>query len=110
MLSRQQGLRRRPLLSGPSGAGPDPELEQLVRKALEEWQAAQAHFDAVAGASDPDLVDHAIYHLEAARRKYMYLLKQVQKARGLPVVSGIPAGAQGPDVMDLPATPEEGAG
>lgn len=92
MLSRLQGFRGWPLRSGAPGAGPDPELELLVRKALEEWQAAQAHFDAVAGASDPDLVDHAIYHLEAARRKYMYLLKQVQKARG------------------LPALPEEGAG
>lgn len=109
MLSRHQGPRGRPVLSGPSGAGPDPELEQLVRKALEEWQAAQAHFDAVAGASDPDLVDHAVYHLEAARRKYMYLLKQVQKARGLAAVSDISDAGEGPEVTDLPAPPEEGA-
>ena len=29
--------------------------------------------------NDPDLVDYAIYDVEAARRKYQYLLK---KARG----------------------------
>jgi len=50
-----------------------------VRKAREEWQAAQNYFDSV---DDPDLVDFAIYEVEAARRKYMYLLKQA-RLRGL---------------------------
>lgn len=46
-----------------------------VEKAHSEWMAAQNYFENVA---DPDLVDYAIYELEAARRKYMYMLKQVR--------------------------------
>ena len=45
-------------------------------KAREEWEAAQNFFNNV---NDPDLGDYAIYDVEAARRKYQYLLK---KARG----------------------------
>ncbi len=48
------------------------ELIDSVRAAKEEWQAAQVYFENV---SEPDLVDFSIYKLEAARRKYMYLLK-----------------------------------
>ena len=48
------------------------ELIDSVRAAKEEWQAAQVYFENV---SEPDLVDFSIYRLEAARRKYMYLLK-----------------------------------
>jgi hypothetical protein len=29
--------------------------------------------------TDPDLVDHAIYSMEAAEKKYIYLLKQAKK-------------------------------
>lgn len=60
----------------------DDSLHGQVEAALREWQAAQNHFDAVSGVTEPDLVDHAIYNLEAAQRKYMYLLRQVQRARG----------------------------
>ncbi|NLC43664.1 MAG: YaaL family protein [Clostridiales bacterium] len=48
------------------------ELIDSVRAAKEEWHAAQIYFENV---SEPDLVDFSIYKLEAARRKYMYLLK-----------------------------------
>ncbi len=48
---------------------------QLVRTAKEEWQTAQNYFENV---SDPELVDFAIYKLEATRRRYMYLLKQAR--------------------------------
>lgn len=54
------------------------ELEAQVAAAQREWQAALSHFQMV---SDPDLVDHAIFHLEAAQRKYMYLLNQVRQRR-----------------------------
>lgn len=54
-------------------------LQGEVESALREWQAAQVHFDSVSGVTEPDLVDHAIYHLEAAQRKYMYLLRRVQQ-------------------------------
>lgn len=46
-------------------------LEQ-VEKAHKEWLEAKNYFQFV---SNPDLVDHAIYAIEAAEKKYMYLLK-----------------------------------
>lgn len=44
-----------------------------VEQARAEWLAAKTYFDNV---TDPDLVDHAIYSIEASERKYMYLLKR----------------------------------
>ncbi len=61
----------------PSGHPPTP--RQSISQAREEWLAARNYFEMV---SDPDLVDHAIYMLGAAERKYMYLLKRA-KAEGL---------------------------
>lgn len=51
----------------------DLSLEELVEQAKWEWRAAESFFEQ---AVDEDLVDYAIYELEAAERKYMYLLKQ----------------------------------
>lgn len=44
-----------------------------VLSAMEQWQEASRYFESV---SDTDLVDYAIYEAEAARRKYMLLLKR----------------------------------
>lgn len=44
-----------------------------VLNAMEQWQEASRYFESV---SDTDLVDYAIYEVEAARRKYMLLLKR----------------------------------
>ena len=55
------------------------ELVERVHAAKDGWIAAQSYFESV---SDPDLVDYAIYELEAARRKYMYFLK-LARAEGL---------------------------
>lgn len=55
------------------------EVEALVaalKEAREEWEAAQSLF---AEVSEPDLVDQAIYRLQAAERKYMYLWKELQQ-------------------------------
>jgi len=57
----------------PSGKPPTP-LES-ISQAREEWIAARNYFETV---SDPDLVDHAVYLLGAAERKYMYLLKRAK--------------------------------
>ncbi len=57
----------------PAGRPPTP--RQSISRAREEWLAAKNYFEMV---SDPDLVDHAIYLLEAAERKYMYLLKRAK--------------------------------
>lgn len=51
---------------------------QAVEEARREWVTARMYFDSV---TDPDLVDHAIFSIEAAERKYMYLLRQA-KAQG----------------------------
>ena len=59
------------------------ELTQCIAKAYEEWQNAEIFFHSV---SDPDLIDHAIYRLEAGKTRYVYLLKQA-KAEGIRVDS-----------------------
>lgn len=50
-------------------------LRQQVEEAKECWLTARAYFD---NLSEPDLIDYAIYTLEAAERRYMYLLKQLK--------------------------------
>ena len=50
--------------------------EAEIREALKKWKDATRFFESV---NDPELMDYAIYDMEAARRKYMFLLRQ--KAR-----------------------------
>lgn len=75
----------------PSKSAPSS-IAEAVDKARAEWQAARLYFENV---TDPDLVDHAIYMLEAAERKYMYLLRHAEEF-GYPVNPDdkIPAGAR----------------
>lgn len=47
-----------------------------LSKAQQEMYDAQNFFDNV---TDPELVDHAIYKMEAAKSKYAYLLKQAKE-------------------------------
>lgn len=54
----------------------EKDLFDLVEEARQEWQVAMSHFNQVV---DPDLVDHAIHAMEAAERKYTYLLKQASR-------------------------------
>lgn len=61
---------------------PDPDLTVAVEEARVEWSAARRYFEIV---SEPDLIDQAIYSLQAAERKYMYLLK-LAKLQGAPVL------------------------
>ncbi|MGI6603697.1 MAG: YaaL family protein [bacterium] len=58
-------------------------LRDEIEKARAEWQAAQEYFEMV---TDPELIDFAIFNLEAARRRYSYLLKQ---ARLSEIASGV---------------------
>lgn len=53
----------------------DEMMIKALQEAKENWQTARIYFD---HATDPDLIDHAIYSIEAAERKYMYLLKQAK--------------------------------
>ncbi|WP_018248329.1 DUF2508 family protein [Orenia marismortui] len=48
-------------------------LNYQIEEAREEWQEARKYFNSV---SDPDLIDHAIYLLEAAESRYSYLVKK----------------------------------
>ena len=49
----------------------DSRLKEEARRALAAWKAAEEFLN---HASDPALVDFAIYDLEAAKKKYLYLL------------------------------------
>lgn len=55
------------------------DLQVQLDRARDEWNAAERYFQAV---SDPELVDHAIFSLEAARRKYLYLFRQLRVSQG----------------------------
>lgn len=55
----------------------DERAAQVI-KAMEQWQEARRYFESV---SDTDLVDYAIYEAEAARRKYMLLLRRYAEER-----------------------------
>lgn len=54
----------------------DEKMIESLKKAHEEWKNKEVYFQSV---SDPDLVDHAIYELEASKIKYIYLLKKVKE-------------------------------
>ena len=51
--------------------------EKEIRLAKQEWEAAKNYFDYV---SDPELVEYAVFALETAKRKYIYLLKKAQRS------------------------------
>ncbi|NLU37154.1 MAG: DUF2508 family protein [Clostridiales bacterium] len=54
----------------------DWDLMESVQAAQQEWQDAQAFFENVC---EPELVDYAIFKMETAKRKYMYLLNLAKK-------------------------------
>ena len=56
---------------------PLPSLPIVVEEARQEWLNAQYYYNTV---SDHDLIDHAVYLMQAAEKKYMYLLKQARHA------------------------------
>ncbi|MDT8903002.1 DUF2508 family protein [Anaeroselena agilis] len=61
--------------SDPCPAAPMPALADIVEQARREWLAAQHYYNSV---SDSDLVDHAVYLMQAAEKKYIYLLKKAR--------------------------------
>jgi hypothetical protein len=50
-------------------------LEQMA-EAKKEWRDAQGYYNSV---YDKDLVDHAVYMMQAAEQKYVYLLKLARR-------------------------------
>jgi hypothetical protein len=53
-------------------------LVTLVERARQEWEQTKIIFNEV---KDPELIDHTIYAMEAAERKYMYLLKEAKREK-----------------------------
>lgn len=56
----------------PSVKSTEAKLVDQVEQAQREWQLAHRFFES---ATDPDLIDYAIYNLQATERRYTYLLK-----------------------------------
>ncbi|SMC86613.1 YaaL family protein [Sporomusa malonica] len=52
-----------------------PPLSEQLEQAKQEWHSAQNYYNNV---SDADLVDHAAYLIQAAEKKYTYLLKRAR--------------------------------
>ena len=53
--------------------GEEDECKRDIELALAQWKAAERYFESV---QDTDLMDFAIYEMEAARRKYVLLLRR----------------------------------
>ncbi len=54
-------------------------LREQIESAKKDWVYAHNYFQNV---TDPDLIDHAIFMLEAAEAKYTYLLKRARETSG----------------------------
>lgn len=54
----------------------EEELIEDLKRAHEEWRMKEEYFQ---WATDPDLVEHAIYELKASKIKYIYLLKKAKE-------------------------------
>ncbi|MBQ3108328.1 MAG: DUF2508 family protein [Clostridia bacterium] len=70
---------RRPLRkreTAVSETGISPAARAGVQEALAAWKDAKHYFETV---SDPELVGFAVYEMEAARRKYLFLLKNAHR-------------------------------
>jgi len=53
-----------------------PQNTDAIHDVLREWQQAYAFWQMV---GDPDLIDVAIFRINAAEKQYIYLLKQEEK-------------------------------
>ncbi len=53
-----------------------------VKQAWQEWQDAKQRFNQV---SDPGMVDYAVYSLQAAERRYIYLLQKAREESSPPL-------------------------
>ncbi|MCR2044263.1 DUF2508 family protein [Anaerosalibacter massiliensis] len=54
----------------------EQEIVNNIKEAFKEWKSKERYFESV---TDPDLIDHAIYEIEACKIKYIYFLKQAKK-------------------------------
>jgi len=54
----------------------EEKILESLKEAQREMKSKEEYFDF---ARDPDLVDFAIYDMEASKKKYSYLLKKLKK-------------------------------
>lgn len=70
-------------LWAPSETRRTQEEERTLRLEMEaadrEVKAAEQYFQSV---TNPELVDHAIFTVEAAKRKYLYLYRRLRRSKG----------------------------
>lgn len=57
-------------------AAEEQEIIMNLRKAFNEWKFKENYFQSV---TDPDLIDMAIYEMEASKIKYIYFLKKARE-------------------------------
>lgn len=76
LLQRVVPLYNPELSPSESVLDPRTEILQEIDLARNEWEAARAYFEVVI---DPNLVDHAIATLDAAEKKYMFLLRRARE-------------------------------
>lgn len=55
------------------GDGTQEDRKRDIEQALAQWKEAERYFQSV---QETDLMDFAIYEMEAARRKYVLLLRR----------------------------------
>ncbi|MTI48796.1 YaaL family protein [Sporosalibacterium faouarense] len=61
----------------PSKESEKDKLVNMIKEAHNEWQQAESFFQ---DATEPDLIDYAIYRVEATKTKYRYLIKQAKQS------------------------------
>jgi hypothetical protein len=70
-----RSLQFREPASGEFALSAESEYTDEALRALDEWHAAERYFNSI---DDPDLVEYALYEVEAARRKYEYLMRKLR--------------------------------
>ena len=58
------------------GITEDEEIINNLKFALREWKLKESYFESV---TDQDLIDLAIYEMEASKIKYIYFLKKAKE-------------------------------
>ncbi len=76
LVYRMDSLMQESRKSGGVEPSEEAQLKRAIEKARRELMATRSFFDSVV---EPDMVDHAIYSMQAAERKYAYLLKYARE-------------------------------
>lgn len=69
-------FRRRKATEPPSEQDEKKDLVIQIEKAKREWNLARIQLNEM---YEPELIDYAVYRLQAAERHYMYLLKRAEQ-------------------------------